>query len=402
MKKVILIVGADPYNGNRGVGALFVSSLLMIQEALVASTDQYKIVVVNSSFSKPVDSVNLLGKTISFENTIPVSVFNVKSFIKCIMSPRALKTIAHIYNSDFVLNVGAGDSFADLYGERRFNWLNDINRIARLFRKKITLLPQTIGPFKSARVIKKANQTLKSSALVFARDRQSLKYVQENCQQVRVFEAVDMAFFMPFTRSSFSSLGIHVGINVSGLLWHGGYTRNNQFHLKPDYSKLILDLVERFLSIPHVIVHIVPHVVLMNSDVENDYEIGLELVEKFASERVILAPFFLNPIQAKDYISGLDFFTGARMHACIAAFSSEVPVVPMAYSRKFNGLFVDTLQYEFLADMIHCDAEEILASILTGFENRKALKDLIRERMNTQVKARGELIIQELKRFFEV
>ena len=402
MKKVILIVGADPYNGNRGVGALFVSSLLMIQEALIASTDQYKIVVVNSSFSKPVDSVNLLGKTISFENTIPVSVFNVKSFIKCIMSPRALKTIAHIYNSDFVLNVGAGDSFADLYGERRFNWLNDINRIACLFRKKITLLPQTIGPFKSARVIKKANQTLKSSALVFARDRQSLKYVQENCQQVRVFEAVDMAFFMPFTRSSFTSQGIHVGINVSGLLWHGGYTRNNQFQLKPDYSKLIVDIVERFLSIPNVVVHLVPHVVLMNSDVENDYEIGLELVKKFGNERVVLSPFFLNPIQAKDYISGLDFFTGARMHACIAAFSSEVPVVPMAYSRKFNGLFVDTLQYEYVADMIHSDSEEIISSIFHGFENRKALKDLIHERMSTQVKERGELIIQELKNFFEV
>ena len=402
MKKVILIVGADPYNGNRGVGALFVSSLLMIQEALIASTDQYKIVVVNSSFSKPVDSVNLLGKTISFENTIPVSVFNVKSFIKCIMSPRALKTIAHIYNSDFVLNVGAGDSFADLYGERRFNWLNDINRIACLFRKKITLLPQTIGPFKSVRVIKKANQTLKSSALVFARDRQSLKYVQENCQQVRVFEAVDMAFFMPFTRSSFTSQGIHVGINVSGLLWHGGYTRNNQFQLKPDYSKLIVDIVERFLSIPNVVVHLVPHVVLMNSDVENDYEIGLELVKKFGNERVVLSPFFLNPIQAKDYISGLDFFTGARMHACIAAFSSEVPVVPMAYSRKFNGLFVDTLQYEYVADMIHSDSEEIISSIFHGFENRKALKDLIHERMSTQVKERGELIIQELKNFFEV
>ena len=37
------------------------------------------------------------------------------------------------------------------------------------------------------------------------------------------------------------------------------------------------------------------------------------------------------------------------MHATIGATSSGVPVIPVAYSRKFNGLF-DTLQYPFYID----------------------------------------------------
>ena len=45
----------------------------------------------------------------------------------------------------------------------------------------------------------------------------------------------------------------------------------------------------------------------------------------------------------------MTLFTGARMHATIGAISSGVPVIPVAYSRKFNGLY-DTLQYPFYID----------------------------------------------------
>ena len=50
---------------------------------------------------------------------------------------------------------------------------------------------------------------------------------------------------------------------------------------------------------------------------------------------VVRAPNSNSPSEAKSYIAGLDFLTAARMHACIAAFSAGVPVVPVAYSRKF-------------------------------------------------------------------
>ena len=32
---------------------------------------------------------------------------------------------------------------------------------------------------------------------------------------------------------------LNIGINVSGLLWNGGYTRNNQFGLKFNYKAYI-------------------------------------------------------------------------------------------------------------------------------------------------------------------
>ena len=86
----------------------------------------------------------------------------------------------------------------------------------------------------------------------------------------------------------------------------------------------------------------------------------------------MVAPRFRTPSEAKTYIAGLDFFMGARMHACIAAFSSGVPVVPMAYSRKFAGLF-GTLGYDHTVDCTTEPNEAILAKTAAAFEAAGAL-----------------------------
>ena len=66
---------------------------------------------------------------------------------------------------------------------------------------------------------------------------------------------------------------------------------------------------------------------------------------------LFLAPFFLSPSEAKSYISSMDLFLGARMHACIAAFSAGVPVLLLGYSRKFSGLFKDSLNYPYVLEL---------------------------------------------------
>jgi polysaccharide pyruvyl transferase WcaK-like protein len=88
---------------------------------------------------------------------------------------------------------------------------------------------------------------------------------------------------------------------------------------------------------------------------------------------VTVAPAFTSPSEAKSYIAGMDFFMGARMHACIAAFSSGVPVVPMAYSRKFAGLF-GTLGYDETVDCTTQSAQDILTHIFSAFERRSELE----------------------------
>ncbi len=162
-----------------------------------------------------------------------------------------------------------------------------------------------------------------------------------------------------------------VGLNVSGLLMSGGYTGKNMFGLEGDYPALVREIITRFLAMPDVELHLIGHVISESQPVEDDFRASEALAAEFPGTR--LAPRFGSPSEAKSFIAGMDFFMGARMHACIAAFSSGVPVIPMAYSRKFAGLF-GTLGYDHTADCTAETNEAVLARIFGGFEARATLR----------------------------
>lgn len=232
------------------------------------------------------------------------------------------------------------------------------------------------------------------------RDRLSLEQVRQLVPSCDVREYIDVAFFLPYEKIIQTEDFVHVGLNVSALLWHGGYTRQNQFGLKGDYSALIRGLVRQFLQDPRVKIHLMAHVCESSSNIENDYEIAYELWQEIQDARVVLAPFALDPVMAKSYIAGFDFFVGSRMHATIAAFSSGVPVVPLAYSRKFSGLFEETLNYRQVVDLRTLDNDATMAFVRTAFERRETLAADIAQRNATIVAVRGSELERSLKKFF--
>src|SRR3546814_10027971 len=68
------------------------------------------------------------------------------------------------------------------------------------------------------------------------------------------------------------------------------------------------------------------------------------------------------------------------MHACIAAFSSGTPVMPVAYSRKFSGLF-GTLGYDFLLPVRGMDTQAALDFLMEGLGKREMMRMAIMARM---------------------
>ena len=56
---------------------------------------------------------------------------------------------------------------------------------------------------------------------------------------------------------------MRVGLNVSGLLMSGGYTRKNEFGLTMDYPGLVRDILRHFRAHPDGCeIHLVPHVIV--------------------------------------------------------------------------------------------------------------------------------------------
>ena len=150
------------------------------------------------------------------------------------------------------------------------NGINLIHREAMELHKPYCLLPQTIGPFKDDAIRTEAVKAITNADIVMARDKQSYDYTKQIApQQKNLKEYIDVAFFLPYTRQHFDKDFIHVGLNISALLWHGGYTQDNQFGLKDDYQKTVREIISFFLSIPNVKLHLIPHVVGSERHVEN-------------------------------------------------------------------------------------------------------------------------------------
>lgn len=376
MNKLIKIgiYGASPYNGNKGVVALSYSTVLLLDSILKKNNIDYNLFLIHGDKKHNEEEyIKIENNIIKFKSIEPINISSVRSFIRFIISPKQWFSILSYIKFDVLLNVGGGDSFSDIYGSKRFKSINSQYHIARFLNIPSVLMPQTIGPFKNLKIKAMASISLDKVSLIMARDTSSFDLAKKLTDK-KIYELLDVAFFLPFSKIVFNSENIHVGINVSALCWNGGYTRDNQFDLLSDYKELTFSIIDNFLSKEKVIVHLIPHVVHEYNNIENDYEVCLDVYNNYNNSRLICAPFFLDPISAKNYISGLDFFTGARMHSAIAAFSSGVPTVPLAYSRKFEGLFSKTLKYKLLADMKTLSTDEIIQILNKAFEDKQNIK----------------------------
>lgn len=408
MKKYNIILANAPIkNGNRGCVALSITMMSLIDEVMNNAGVQYRLFLPDSQFGdQKKHEYQINDKVISFEDCCYPKGLSFKENIKI-----QLKTLIKggnkakqiFENADFILDIGQGDSFADIYGEHRFKMIDRIHVLARKYKKPYCILPQTIGPFKDTMIANLAHESIANASCCMARDRQSYDYVIKNVpEQQKITEYIDVAFFMPYEKIEQESGYTHVGLNISSLLWHGGYTRDNQFGLKCDYKKLVKEIINYFLSLKNTKVHLIPHVVEGERCIENDYEVSYEIWREYNNANLVLAPFALGPIEIKSYIAGMDFFMGARMHATIGAFSSGAPVVPMAYSRKFNGLFVDTLQYDAMVDMKADVDDTILSKVKMAFHKKEMLKQTIEQRMNGVIAERRKLLIRDLTNFLNL
>jgi polysaccharide pyruvyl transferase WcaK-like protein len=276
---------------------------------------------------------------------------------------------------DLVLDIGEGDSFADIYSKRRFHMQIATKLAVLAKRRPLILSPQTIGPFDRWSSRWMAKLIMKRCAQVFARDGLSAEYLRSVGLSDNMSEAIDVAFRLPYTKpESERSKKCRIGLNVSGLLFSGGYEGGNQFGLTVDYPRLIRDLLTEWCGDEQNEVWLIPHVLSDQVPRDDDRVAIAQLASEFPAAHK--APDFMSPSVAKSFIASMDFVTGARMHACIAAFSAGVPVVPFSYSRKFNGLF-NSLGYGWLADGKCMGNEEAQSKIVEGLKRRLELAEII-------------------------
>lgn len=345
-------------SGNLGVGALTIANLAIAREVAgeLGLTPHFLIIGMRDGAQVYLDSPD-------------VETFVVDT--RSLLSPGGC--LAALRGQDCVLDIGGGDSFAEIYGAKRFGFLWLSKMLAIGAGVPLLLSPQTIGPFTREPYRMLARQALNGAKAVVARDEVSLAFLRDLAPKARAVLSVDVAFALPYEDRAAERGGdrLRVGVNVSGLLFNEARSGRNRFGLGVNYA----DLTRRFLTDlaarPEVEIHLLAHATDHIADAwDDDGAVADLLAQEFPT--ALRAPNFAGPSEAKSYISSLDFLVAGRMHACIAAYSSGVPVVPVAYSRKFSGLF-GMLDYSWVLPVTGLDEDGALAFLEDCLDRRAQL-----------------------------
>jgi polysaccharide pyruvyl transferase WcaK-like protein len=321
----------------------------------------------------------------------------LSSFKKKIV--KSNRFLNEIYNSKFIGSIHGGDSFSDIYGLSRFIWVIFPDIITLLLRKPLILLPQTYGPYNSTIVKKIARLIIRKAKYVLCRDKNGPDAVQDiigtNKNIQKVLHCPDVAFCLHFKKNvadvgkfrneEFKNKAL-IGINVNGLMYNGGYTRKNMFGLDLDYGKLIEKIIEKFLSESDSNLILIPHNMAAKGNVESD----LEACEKVShnipenlKNRIHISEIKDTPSKVKSVISQCNFFIGSRMHSCIAALSSGIPTVGIAYSKKFIGVFESVGVRELVVDARSDSIESALNHLWKNFLDRDNWDIVLKEKKNS-------------------
>jgi polysaccharide pyruvyl transferase WcaK-like protein len=343
--------------GNLGVGALTVGNIALARAAAARAgvVPHFTIFTARETGAPYVTDADITLRSITG---------------RYMVSPSGYR--ADLRSIDVMLDISAGDSFADIYGNKRFAYMTATKIAAILAGKPLILSPQTIGPFTRQPHTAIAAWICNRAAMVFARDPLSMTVLHKLSPQARAQQVIDVAFALPFDRPPpRGDGGVDIGLNVSGLLMSGGYAGGNEYGLSIDYPALTRQLIAAFTARPGVRVHLVPHVIAPMMPSDDDAAAADRLHAEFP--QLLRHPDFASPSAAKSFISGLDFLVGARMHATIAAYSAGVPVVPISYSRKFEGLF-GGLDYPWMVPAKGLTTQAAAAYIVDAFDRRDLLR----------------------------
>ncbi len=401
----IIILGASFDTGNLGVSALAWSTIYLLLNKWPGadmnslggrSRSKVSVKIKDSSIeilSWPVRySPKLFIANHIVWMLLTVSLIKLFPFLKKMLVKEG-STLEAVYRADVFADITGGDSFSDIYGMKRliFGCLEKL--LCQLTGKPFVMLPQTYGPFKRSFSSYLAMRILKRATRIYSRDKEGMAVVKGLIGETdKLALSPDVAFVLEpkaperskvsdrqLTSLLFNDLQSQVvGLNVSGLLFNGGYTGNNEFGLKCSYKDLINEIVNYFSALPDTKVLLVPHVVPELFEVENDLTACHQVWDILSAdlkEKVFIAEpegrdLFFDQCEIKYIIGKCDFFMGSRMHATIAAISQCIPAVGLAYSKKFAGVFETVGMDKWVADLRTEDEESILYRLREAFEAR--------------------------------
>jgi len=407
----IAILGATLDSPNLGVGALAAGAVRCLAHAypqaeihfldyarersvrtLKIDRKEIQIPLINLRFSKRVFLPNNIARLLFL--ALLLKFTPSKRLRQWIVSGNTY--LSEIDGIDLFASIAGGDSFSDIYGMERFLYVSLPQILVLLLGKKLVLLPQTFGPFRGGFARTLTRYILRHADHVYSRDHQGLEDIRTLLGPGHADTKFEFCYDLGFVLQPISPAGIDldglscldqrrgpvVGLNVSGLLFMGGYSRDNMFGLRVDYRKWSSNLIQFLVEQKGASVLLIPHVFgeAKESDVTACEQLYREFKDRYPGRLGLLRGQY-NQNEIKYVIGKCDLLVGARMHACIAAVSQSVPAVCVAYSDKFTGVMGAIGVDSIVADARKLDGSELLARIGNALDERATIRERLARQM---------------------
>jgi polysaccharide pyruvyl transferase WcaK-like protein len=290
-----------------------------------------------------------------------------------------------------VFSIG-GDGYSIDYGHTIIDRLIIMNDFFHSNGIPIIIWGASIGPFgKEPEFEQKIALHLSKIDLIVVRESISLEYLHQLGIRDNVCLACDPAFVLepkPCQLNEKIEQMLRdqcIGLNLSPLL--AKYATNGSLE---NWTNLSVKIVRRLLAEIDLSILLIPHATFANLSPLMDDEYFLRGVYNMLTEserkKVALLPRNLSSQNLKWIISQTSLFIGARTHATIAALSSYVPCISIAYSRKAWGINEMIFGHrDWVYSSENLDANELTAQVKKLLNSSKQIRMYLNKTIPSQV-----------------
>jgi colanic acid/amylovoran biosynthesis protein len=255
---------------------------------------------------------------------------------------------------------------------------------ALLLGRPVVICAQSIGPFRWTGWM--ARQLFGRAAAITLRDEISIGHLRAiGLDPGNAAVTADMAFLLqPASDTRAAEIlrnegiaddgdGSVLGVSVSRIL-------ERRYNLSrprgaSDFATLMAETLDRFASQTGCRVVFVSHVT-GPSAVKDDRLIARDVAARMSAPCHVIQGDY-RPEELKALIRRCRVFLGARMHANIAALSSGVPVVALAYSHKTPGIMALFGQGERVLNGPELSADGLFGQLSTAWATAPAIRERI-------------------------
>jgi polysaccharide pyruvyl transferase WcaK-like protein len=250
--------------------------------------------------------------------------------------------------------------------------------VAKLLGKPVVMLPNSVGPFRTAIGRTLSRVALNNCLFVLIRDKPSYGIVQGLSVRSSKILTSDTALLFEGSNQRSGSKGRRIGVSP-GLY---GYSLSEK--KIGEYVSAHAVALDRAVEVLDVSVVFLPHYV--SGFRNDDLQISKAIYDKMKHRERAVVIDAASVEEFKSLISDVDLVVSSKMHPCVLASSSFVPSLCVAYDHKQTGFFASLGMDRDVIPLQSVTSEKLFGRILDLW-SRKDERRLFLEKHIPSLKA---------------